>query len=104
MDGEARRVVELARRARTPGDTDKRRVRAALAATLGGAAAVGAASGAAVASAAKGAGLAVGARALLATVLLASAGGGTYYWARVSHRQTAVAPVAAPAPAATPVI
>jgi hypothetical protein len=101
MNGEARRVVELARKARTPGDADKRRVRAALAATLGGAT-LGAASSVAVASAAKGAGLAIGARALVAAVLLATAGAGSYYWVR-SSRAPAPAPVAAPA-AAPPVI
>src|SRR5204862_7125172 len=97
MNGEARRGVELARRARTPGDADTARVRAAVPAALGGAAVVGAASSTAVASAAKGAGIWVGARALLATVLLASAGAGTYFWARAPHGPA----TGAPAPAAT---
>jgi hypothetical protein len=101
MNGEERRVVELARAARTPGDADKRRVRAALAATLG-AATVGAASSVAVASAVKGAGLAVGARVLIAAVLLASAAGGAYYYVttRAPHP---VAPAPVP-PAPAPVI
>jgi len=103
MNGEERRVVELARQARTPGDADKRRVRAALAAAIGGAAA-GVASTTAVASVAKGAGIWVGTRVLMAAALLVSAGAGTYYWARSSRGPATEVPAAAPQPAPTPVI
>jgi hypothetical protein len=101
LNGEERRVVELARAARTPGDSDKRRVRAALAATLGGAA-LGVASSTAVASATKVAGVGLAARALLATALLTSAGVGTYFWTR-PPRPPVLAPAAAP-PVAPPVV
>jgi hypothetical protein len=103
LNGEERRVVELARAARTPGDSDKRRVRAALAATLGGAA-LGVASSTAVASAAKSAGALVAMRALLAAALLTSAGVGTYFWTRAPRGPSVVAPAVAPPTAPSVVV
>ena len=100
-----RRVIELSRAARTPGEADKRRVRAALALSLG--AVAGGATGAAVAStvtAAKGTATLLGARVIAAVLLAASAGTGAYVWLRNKPTaspvvETAPAPAAVPAPA-----
>jgi hypothetical protein len=101
LNSAERRVIELSRAARTPGEADKRRVRAALALSLG--AVAGGATGAAVAStatAAKGAATVIGTRVIAAVLLAASAGTGAYVWLR---RPPAPVPVQAPAaPAATP--
>lgn len=89
-----RRVIELSRSARTPGEADKRRVRAALAVSLGVA---GVASGVGVA---KGAATLVGGRLLATIVLVAAVGTGTYVWLRPTTRPTTVtAPAHAPVPA-----
>jgi hypothetical protein len=96
LNPSARRVVDLARAARTPGEADKRRVRQALALGLG-AAVAGASSGTAIASATK-AGVLVGVRGVLAALLVVSTGVGTYVWVR-GHHAASPAPVVAPAPA-----
>lgn len=103
-----RRVIELSRAARTPGEADKRRVRAALALSLG--AVAGGATGAAVAStatAAKGTATLLGARVIAAVLLAASAGTGAYVWLRKAPApvvETApVQPAAAPAPVVEPI-
>jgi hypothetical protein len=106
MNSGARRVVELARAARTPGDADKRRVRRALALGLG-AAVAGASSGTAVASAVK-AGALVSLRGILAAVFVVAAGTGSALWVRghaheQTARPTAVAP-SAPALVVAPVV
>jgi hypothetical protein len=104
MNPDARRVVELARMARTPGDADKRRVRQALALGIG-AAVAGASSGTAVASAVK-TGALVGLRGILAAMLVVSAGVGTYVWVKHPAPEPPVsAPpaVKAPAPVVVPV-
>jgi len=108
MNPGARRVVELARAARTPADADKRRVRRALALGLG-AAVAGASSGTAVASAVK-AGALVSLRGIFAAVFVVAAGTGSALWVRGhAHEQTpparpsAVAP-SAPAVAAAPTL
>jgi hypothetical protein len=104
MNPNARRVVELARMARTPGDADKRRVRQALALGLG-AAVAGASSGTAVASAVK-TGALVSLRGILAAVLVASAGVGTYVWVKRPAPEPVVSaakPVAPVAPVIVPV-
>ena len=109
MSPNARRVVDLARAARTPDDADKRRVRQALALGLG-AAVAGASSGTAVAGAVK-AGALVGVRAgvktILAALVVATAGAGSYLYVARAHERAAVvapAPVAAPvAPVVTPI-
>jgi hypothetical protein len=98
MDPGARRVVELARSARTPSDADKRRVRQALALGIG-AATAGASAGTALASASK-VGVLVGLRGLVAALVVATAGTGTYFFAR----SRAVAPVVATTPVAAPTI
>jgi hypothetical protein len=97
----AQRVVQLARAARTPDDADKRRVRQALALSLG-AAVAGASSGTAVASAAK-AGALVGLRGIIAALLVVSGGAGTYAWL---HPRRAEPPpvVVAPAKVEAPVV
>jgi hypothetical protein len=99
----ARRVVDLARAARTPGEADKRRVRQALALGIGAAVAGGSA-GTAIASATK-VGVLVGLRGVLAALVVVSTGVGTYVWV---HGHRAAAPVVAPAPppvaAAGPVV
>jgi hypothetical protein len=101
MNPSARRVIELARAARTPGVADKRRVRQALAFGIG-ATVAGVSSGTAIASAAK-AGAIVGVRAIVAAVLLVSAGAGTFLWVRGRAPAPAAPSVAAPlAPAAVP--
>lgn len=97
MNPDARRVVELARMARTPGDADKRRVRQALALGIG-AAVAGASSGTAVASAVK-TGALVGLRGILAAMLVVSAGVGTYVWVK---RPAPEAPVSTPPTAKAP--
>jgi pimeloyl-ACP methyl ester carboxylesterase len=106
-----RRVIELSRAARTPGEADKRRVRAALALSLG--AVAGSATGAAVAAstsatAAKGAATLVGTRVIAAVLLAASAGTGAFVWlknrpAPAPVVETALAPAAAPAPVVEPI-
>jgi len=94
MNPEARRVVDLARQARTPGDADKRRVRQAIALGLGAATAGAASSVAASASAVgKGAGILVGLRGIVALVLVASAGAGTAVWVRAHGRGPVASPV-----------
>ena len=101
LNPSARRVVDLARAARTPGDADKRRVRQAIALGMG-AAVAGVSSGTAVASAAK-VGVLAGLRGIITAVLVVSAGVGTFVWVRdrAAPRAppappTVVAPVAAP--------
>lgn len=106
-----RRVIELSRAARTPGEADKRRVRAALALSLG--AVAGSATGAAVAAstsatAAKGAATLVGTRVIAAVLLAASAGTGAFVWLKNKPApapvvETAPAPAAAPAPVVEPI-
>ena len=100
LNPSARRVVDLARAARTPGEADKRRVRQALALGIG-AAVAGASSGTAVASAAAkvGVGALVGLRGILATLLVASTGVGTAVYLRNRHEPAPAPPVVAPAPA-----
>jgi hypothetical protein len=98
LNSAERRVIELSRAARTPGEADKRRVRAALALSLG--AVAGGATGAAVAAAApaaKGVATVIGTRVIAAVLLAASAGTGAYVWLRKPP-----APVVVPAPAAVP--
>jgi hypothetical protein len=97
MSSHARRVVDLARAARTPDDADKRRVRQALALGVG-AALAGASSGTAIAGAVK-TGAVVGVRALVAALLVVTAGAGSYLYVH-GH---AAAPVAVPAAPAAPV-
>jgi hypothetical protein len=110
MDPGARRVVALARSARTPSDADKRRVRQALALGVG-AATAGVSAGTALASATK-VGALVGLRGIIAALVVAAAGTGTYFFARsrvvapvvVATAATVAAPVVVPlvpAPAAT---
>ena len=107
MDPGARRVVALARTARTPNDADKRRVRQALALGIG-AATAGVSAGTALASAAKG-GVLIGLRGIIAALVVATAGTGTYFFAR-SRASAPVAPsvVASPvaplAPTIVPVV
>jgi hypothetical protein len=101
----ARRVVDLARAARTPGEDDKRRVRQALALGIG-AAVAGASSGTAVASAAKvGVGALAALRGIVAAVLVVTAGTGTYVWMR-GHAAAPAQPqrAAAPAQNAQPIV
>jgi hypothetical protein len=97
LNPSARRVVDLARAARTPGEADKRRVRQALALGIG-AAVAGASSGTAVASAAAkvGVGALVGLRGILMGLLVVSTGVGTAVYLRGRHTP---GPVVAPAPA-----
>jgi hypothetical protein len=102
LNPSARRVVDLARSARTPGDADKRRVRQALALGLG-AAVAGASSGTAVASAVK-AGALVGLRGVIAALLVVSTGVGTLVWVRGHQAPPAPVPVAAPAAPVAPVV
>jgi hypothetical protein len=98
LDPSERRVIALARAARTPGEADKRRVRAAIA--LGLTAAAGTAGGAAVA---KGATTAlIGLRGIAAIVLVASAGTGAYVWLRAAPQAPVVAPVVDVVPQAPP--
>jgi hypothetical protein len=94
----ARRVVELARAARTPGEADKRRVRQALAFGVG-AAVAGASSGTAVASATK-AGVLVGLRGVVAALLVATTGVGTAVYLRGRHAPAPAVVAPAPAPLA----
>jgi hypothetical protein len=98
----ARRVVELARAARTPGDSDKRRVRQALAFGLG-AAVAGASSGTAIASAAK-AGALVGLRGILAALLVVSTGVGTFVWVRGHETPSALPTIVTPRAPVAPII
>lgn len=102
MNPDARRVVELARLARTPGDADKRRVRQALALGIG-AAVAGASSGTAVASAVK-TGALVGLRGIVAAMLVVSAGVGTYVWVKRPAPEPAVSVTPAATPPVAPVI
>ena len=95
MNPSARRVVELARAARTPGEADKRRVRQAIALGVG-AAVAGVSSGTAAASAVK-AGALAGVRALVAALAVVSAGAGTYFWV---HARATAPTATAPRPAA----
>jgi hypothetical protein len=99
LSSSARHVVDLARAARTPGDTDKRRVRQALALGIG-AAMAGASSGTAAASAVK-AGALVGLRGVIAALLVVSTGVGTFVWVHGHQAPPAPVPVVVPAP--TPV-
>jgi hypothetical protein len=80
MNPSAKRMIDLARAARTPDDADKWRVRRALALGIG-AAVAGASSGTALASAVKAVTI-VSLRGILAAALLVSAGTGTYFWMR----------------------
>jgi hypothetical protein len=98
LNPSARRVVDLARAARTPGDADKRRVRQALALGIG-AAVAGASSGTAVASAAAKVGVLAGMRAVVAALLVVSTGVGTFVWVRGHKSAPVPAPVVAPATA-----
>ncbi|HSZ83724.1 MAG TPA: hypothetical protein VLA14_15670 [Polyangia bacterium] len=100
MDPGARRVVALARSARTPSDADKRRVRQALALGVG-AATAGVSAGTALASATK-VGVLVGLRGIIAALVVATAGTGTYFFAR--SRVVAPRVVAPAAPVAAPVV
>ncbi|HTA21471.1 MAG TPA: hypothetical protein VK989_19400 [Polyangia bacterium] len=104
MDPGARRVVELARSAHTPSDADKRRVRQALALGIG-AATAGVSAGTALASASK-VGVLVGLRGLVAALVVATAGTGTYFFARSRASSTSSPPpaVVATTPVAAPVI
>jgi hypothetical protein len=99
MNPQARRVLDLAREARTPGEADKRRVRKAIALGLG-AATAGAASSVAASGVVKGAGVLAGLRGVAALVLVATAGAGTAFWARTHGRAHEAASVAV-APAAS---
>jgi hypothetical protein len=104
LNSAERRVIELSRAARTPGEADKRRVRAALALSLG--AVAGGATGAAVAStatAAKGAATVIGTRVIAAVLLAASAGTGAYVWLRRPPAPVPVQAPAAPAPVVEPI-
>jgi hypothetical protein len=108
MNPSARHVVELARAARTPSDADRRRVRRALALGIGTAAA-GVSAGTALASASN-AGVLVGLRGIIAALVVASLGTGTYVLvhARSStavarEQQVIVATRAVPAPVIEPV-
>jgi hypothetical protein len=105
MNPEARRVVDLAREARTPGEADKRRVRQAIALGLG-AATAGAASSVAASAVAKGgaAGLFAGLRGVAMVVAVATAGAGTVWWARAHGHGPAIAQPAATAPASAPMV
>jgi hypothetical protein len=99
-----RRVIELSRAARTPGEADKRRVRAALLVSLG---AAGVASGSAVASGAgvaKGATAFLGARVVAAVMLVATVGTGAYVWLRGPVKPPAPAPAPVVAPVVEPVL
>ncbi len=103
MDPGARRVVELARSARTPSDADKRRVRQALALGIG-AATAGVSAGTALASATK-VGVLVGLRGLVAALVVATAGTGTYFFVRSHVNSTSpTSVVATSAPVVAPVI
>jgi hypothetical protein len=114
MNPEASRLIAQVRLARTPGIDDKERVRRALAMALAagalsvpaitaGAAAAKTAAGVGVGSgiaAAGAAGLTAGAKVLVSVALVASLGGGAYFWAK---RPAAPArPVALTAPMAAP--
>jgi len=106
MNPSARHVVELARAARTPSDADKRRVRRALAFGIGTAAA-GVSAGTALASASN-AGVLVGLRGIIAALVVASLGTGTYVLVRARSstapsQQTIVATPPVPAPVIVPV-
>jgi hypothetical protein len=101
MSAGARRVVDLARAARTPGDADKRRVRQAIALGVG-ATIAGASSGTAIASATK-AGALAGVRVILAALAVVSAGTGTYLWQRGRHAPPEPPTIIVPAPVAQPV-
>ncbi|HEX4403318.1 MAG TPA: hypothetical protein VH560_00715 [Polyangia bacterium] len=102
MDPGARRVVALARTARTPSDADKRRVRQALALGIG-AATAGVSAGTALASASK-VGVLVGLRGIIAALVVATAGTGTYFFARSRAASISPPAVVATTPAAAPVI
>ena len=102
LNPSARRVVDLARAARTPGDADKRRVRQALALGIG-AAVAGASSGTAIASAAK-AGALIGVRGILAALLVVSTGVGTVFLVRGHATPPASPVIVPPAPLVAPVI
>jgi hypothetical protein len=102
MDPGARRVVALARSARTPSDADKRRVRQALALGVG-AATAGVSAGTALASATK-VGVLVGLRGLVAALVVATAGTGTYFFVRSHVEPTLPTLVAPSAPSVAPVI
>ena len=108
MNPSARHVVALARAARTPSDADKRRVRRALALGIGTAAA-GVSAGTALASASN-AGVLVGLRGIIAALVVASLGTGTYVLVRARSstavrpsQQTVVAAPVVPAPVIVPV-
>jgi hypothetical protein len=103
LNSDARRVIDLARKARTPSEVDKRRVRRAVAIGLG-ATAAGVTSGATVASASKGLGALLGLRGIAAVVLVSSIGTGTTWWVRESLRhRPSVSSVAVPAASTAPV-
>jgi hypothetical protein len=105
MNAEARRVVELAREARTPREADKRRVRQAIALGLG-AATAGAASSVAASAVVKGgaAGIFAGLRGVAMVVAVATAGAGTAWWAHARGQARGSVGPAVTAPAPTPMI
>jgi hypothetical protein len=102
LNPSARRVVDLARAARTPAEADKRRVRQALAFGIG-AAVAGASSGTAVASAAK-VGVLVGVRAIVAALLVVSTGVGTAVYLRGRHAPAPTPAAVEPAPPVAPIV
>jgi hypothetical protein len=101
MNPEARRIIDLARQARTPTAKDRQRVRAAIGMTLA-AATVAAPTGVAAATVKAGGlmGLVGSVRLGLSAILVASVsvGGGAYYWRTRSHDAPRPAEVQAPAP------
>ena len=93
----ALRVVEVARRARTPNDAHRQRAYQALVAGLGGTAAVGTAKVAAAAGKVVAKSAFAWLKWAIPAALVVSGGAGTYVWSSREH--AAPAPVASPAPA-----
>jgi hypothetical protein len=101
MNPEARRIIDLARQARTPTAKDRQRVRAAIGMSLA-AATVAAPTGVAAATVKAGGLMALvsSVRVGLSAILIASVsvGGGAYYWRTRSHDAPRPAEVQASAP------
>jgi hypothetical protein len=105
MNPEARRIIQLARQARTPSAEDRRRVRAAVAIGVAAAAvtvpAVAAGGGAGFSAKIAGAmGVFTGIRGIVAGVVIASTsvGAGAYLWKHASAARVVEAPVVSSAP------
>jgi len=102
MNPDARRIIQLARQARTPSADDKRRVRAAIALGVAATAVTVPTAAAAGASAklAGAAGVFTGLRGIVSVAVIASTsvGAGAYLWTHASRRSADVSVVSSPPP------